>query len=91
MPINKQVSHQDLSVNPARHAKLITASDSVDLDYVTKGFMVNAAGNVSVEMELSTEGDATVVLTCLSGQIYPIRVRRINATSTTATGIIAFW
>lgn len=54
----------------------------------TKALFVAATGNVKVDM---ADG-STVILTALNGgMIHSISVRRIHATGTTATGIVALY
>lgn len=57
-------------------------------DTFTKGLYVGVTGNISVLMA----GGATVIFTNISaGVIHPISAIRVNATGTTATGIIAIY
>lgn len=53
-----------------------------------RAIMVAVAGNVSF---LDGDGKISIVKGLLPGTIYPISTSRINATSTTATGIVALW
>lgn len=64
----------------------VTPSDTADLIHLSRGIMVNAPGNVVVSL---AKGPA-VTLTLLSGVLYPLRVKRVWSTGTTATGITAF-
>ena len=70
----------------------ITPSDTVDLNVKCQAIMVGVTGNVSVISQTPTETGAlatpaTLVLT--AGVIYEILPKRIRATGTTATGIVA--
>jgi len=78
---------------PAENGAVVTPSDTVNLLVTTRGLLVGVAGNVSVEMMGvgTTSPNHTVVIPVSAGIIYPIRVTRVNSTSTTATGIVAFW
>lgn len=74
-----------------------TAHDANDIPAGgMKGFSVNADGNVALVPFGDTDVggapvDGTVfVMAVKAGVIYPCNVKRINATSTTATGI-AVW
>lgn len=62
----------------------VTPSDTVDLLTGTRAIYVGVAGDVSL---LLLDG-ATVTLTLVAGW-HPIAPRRVRATGTTATGIIA--
>jgi hypothetical protein len=57
-----------------------------------KGFSVNADGNISiVTFNLYTNSeDPAVVITVKAGIIYPIAIKRITSTNTTATGIVIY-
>jgi hypothetical protein len=65
----------------------ITPSDTVDFDVQTLAILATAAGNVVLVFEDST----TLTVPVDANTIYPFKVRRINATSTTATGLKGFW
>lgn len=69
----------------------ITPSDSVDLAVKCQAIMVGTTGNVSVVSQSPTEAGALVVTTLVltAGVIYEIVPKRIRATGTTATGIVA--
>jgi hypothetical protein len=62
----------------------ITTSDTVDIPDRHVAMYVGGAGNLQVV------NGAGVVTTfaVIAGQVLPIRARRINATSTTATGLV---
>jgi hypothetical protein len=70
----------------------VTPADGSDLpagnSLGTKALYVTGAGNINVQLA----GGGTAVLTGLvAGQILPIAVTRVLATSTTATGIKALY
>jgi hypothetical protein len=64
----------------------ITPSDTADLLRVTDGIWVGGAGNVAAVMQNNTVPTTLVVP---AGAWLPIVARRINATGTTATGLVA--
>lgn len=77
-------------ISPALTCALVTPNDGADLTRATKGFSFAVAGTVKVT---TAQGD-TVVITSGSlaaGIIHPLAVKRIWSTSTTATGIVAFY
>lgn len=51
---------------------------------VFPAFIVGVSGNVSV----TDASGNTVTIACIAGHLYRIHVMRINATGTTATGIV---
>jgi len=63
----------------------VTPSDSADLPRVTDGIWVGTGGNLVAVMQNNT----TMTFAVPSGGWLPIVARRINATNTTATGIVA--
>jgi hypothetical protein len=85
-----QQTARNASIGPAEHAVLITPNDSTDLVSVTRAISIAVAGAVKI----TTLGGETVVIP--SGALAPgvqhaIRITRIHATSTTATGIVAWY
>ena len=72
--------------SPADEGFSITADDLNDLSRFTRGIAVDTAGDVA--MTLTSGDDVTMEL--LPGYIYPLKVKRVKATSTTATGIKGF-
>ena len=73
---------------PVSFAAAVTPDDSNDLTNVTRGVYVGASGNVKVDLL----GGSTVTFSGLAaGVVHPLRVTRIYATGTTATGILALW
>jgi hypothetical protein len=70
-------------------ASAVTTSDSVNLTAgATSGLYLGATGDISVVLA----GGGTITFTGMaSGVIHPISVTRVNATGTTATGIVAVY
>lgn len=76
-------------------ALAITTSDTVDLlpftnesKRLTDGVYVGGAGAVVAVLE---DGSTVTFSGALAGSILPIAVRRINATSTVATNLVALY
>jgi hypothetical protein len=65
----------------------VAPSDSTDLAHVSRAINVATAGTVRV----TTRAGTTASISVAAGIIVPIRVRRIWATGTTATGIVALF
>lgn len=78
----------NISNQPATSALAITPNDDTDLESPARGFIVSETGDVKVTMLVF--GTVTFV-GLLPGVVYPIAVKRIWNTGTTATGIIAVW
>lgn len=68
----------------------ITPSDTVDFPQrkLTKAIYVGVTGNVAA---VRPDGRAVVFTAVPAGSILPIRCRRVNATSTTASGLEALF
>lgn len=71
---------------PALGAVEVTPSDATDLSPTARALYVGGAGTLEVIMQ---SGD-TVTFTNAEG-VLPIRVKRVLATGTTATGIVALY
>lgn len=82
-PFPETPTHQ----SPAARAAAVSLSDSVDLTDWSRALFVGVGGNVNVLLV----GETSPVLFkgVASGQILPIRAKRVYATSTTATDIVA--
>jgi hypothetical protein len=74
---------------PYNRIKAITTSDTVNLpDGVCDAILVNGAGNVVVVLE---NDETTTITGVVAGTILPLTVKRVNATSTTATNMYALY
>jgi len=73
---------------PARRAVAVTPSDTVDLTAYAKALYVGAAGNVRVLTVGAEDGDAVTFANHPVGWL-PVQARRVLATGTTATQIVA--
>ena len=89
MPIIDLHSNMTEGLNaPFDNAAEVTPSDSVDLDYVTRGLWCAVAGTVKVTL-LS---GATVTIDHGVHVLLPLRVTRVWSTGTVATPkIVALW
>jgi hypothetical protein len=67
------------------NATSVTTSDTTVVSPPYDAFMVSVAGNVAVRM---TTGTVITFTGCLVGTVYPMRIDKVMASSTTATGII---
>lgn len=73
---------------PARDASTVVPHDSNDLTQLPRALYIGQGGNVSVRMP----GGGTVVFAnAQGGSFLPVRALGINATGTTASGIVALW
>jgi len=70
---------------PADNAPEVTPHDTNDLAKTTRGLYVGVAGDIKVDM---VGGDTSTIVAAANGY-HPMRVTRVYATGTTATGILA--
>ena len=85
--INNKSAMNGLSWTPS-NTNYIADSNNVQL--IVKGFSVNVAGNV--ELVFMDQANTTgVVVTVVAGVIYPLAVKMIKSSSTTATGIVVYY
>lgn len=82
------LNHGRDASGPARRAAVVTPSDTVDLTSYAKALYVGVAGNVRV---LTVGGEDADALTFANHPVgwLPVQVRRVLATGTTATQIVA--
>ena len=77
------------STHASAACRTITPNDSTDLPLsVCRAIYVGAGGNISI-VDLS--GTTVVFTAVLAGSILPVQTARVNATSTTATALIALY
>lgn len=76
------------NVDPAVSYAAITKHDSTNFpNGVCRGIYVGGAGDVVAVDEDGT----TCTFTCPAGIVLPIRAKRVNSTSTTATAMVALY
>ena len=83
---NRYVNDATTAIGPAVMLRAVTPSDADELEFVTNGIVPGTAGTIAV---VAQEDGSAVTLTVNAGQVLPIRARKIMATGTTATGIVA--
>ena len=83
-------AYADSAGAPARHVVAVAPSDSADLPDTPKGLYVGTGGDVTLIAVGAPVGSAGVLFRNLpSGSLLPVRPRRVAATGTTATDIVA--
>lgn len=73
---------------PARDASAVVPSDTVDLTNLPRAIYVGQSGHVSARLP---GGQTATFQNAQAGSFLPIRALGINATGTTASGLIALW
>ena len=76
-------THAPSLSSPAERIEAITPSDTNDLQAVTRAINVATAGTLAV---ITANGETSDVYVA-AGITFPLRVRRVLSTGTTATGI----
>lgn len=69
--------------------RAITPSDTVDLPGLTEALWIGATGDIAVVMANNVM--PVVIAAVPAGSWLPLTARRINATGTTATGIVGLY
>ena len=74
---------------PSNTYRAITPSDSTDfVEGICRGVYVGGAGDI---VAIDESGTAVTFVGTLAGTILPIKARRVNATNTTASDLIALY
>lgn len=72
-------------ISPATAAFAVTPNDTLDLPEVTRAVYIGASGVLAVRM---SSGETVTFPGVLGGSTLPLRIDRVLATGTTATGIV---
>lgn len=83
--LSSQISSGGTHGGSAEEVFTITPSDTVNFDTVVRGVYVGGAGNV---VAISPSGAVVAFTAVPAGTVLPIRAKRINSTSTTATAMV---
>jgi len=74
--------------SPALHLALVTPNNTQDLTFFARALIIGGSGTLKV----TTVGGETLTLPALpDGYRLDARIRRVWATGTTATDIVAMW
>lgn len=66
----------------------VTPSDTVDLPKLTDAIWVGGTGAVAA---VAQNGQVVLITAVPAGELLPIKAKRINATGTSATAIVALY
>ena len=84
----------ELPAGPCQAAAAVTPNDGADLTppttaypTPTRALLIGVAGTISVDMGIF----GTAVSMTVPAGLLPLSVKRVRATGTTATGIVALW
>lgn len=78
-------NHTTSLTSPATAGETVVPSDQNDLTHCTRGLYVGATGAV---VAVLVSGDEVTLNDAQAGVIYPLRIRRVKATGTTAAGLV---
>lgn len=73
---------------PAREAAVIAPDDATDLTLLPRAIYVGQTGNLSLRLP---GGQSVIFVNVQGGSFLPVRAVGVNATGTTAGGLIALW
>jgi hypothetical protein len=88
MPARPSESLDGSTVGITR-AAAVTPSDVTDFAGITRGIFVGGAGNVAVIFSDDADANPVTLTGLAAGVWHPMQVRRVMATNTTATLILA--
>ncbi|WP_424968318.1 MULTISPECIES: spike base protein, RCAP_Rcc01079 family [unclassified Dinoroseobacter] len=83
--IDDYKGHQSSLTGPATAGEAITPSNSNNLPFATRAIYVGEAGDISVEL---ISGNIVKLTNVAAGVIYPLRVKRVRSSGTTAGGLV---
>ncbi len=78
-------SHASGLTSPAERAEAIVPSDAADLPRATRALYVGQGGDVALRF---VSGDSVILANLQGGTVYPLRLRQVLATGTTAAGLV---
>lgn len=70
---------------PLSRAVTVLPDDNTDLTFQTRAVLLGTGGDLAV---MTAHGDTLTLAGLKSGVLYPLALHRIQATGTTATGIV---
>lgn len=73
---------------PAREAAAVSPNDTSDLSVLPRALYVGQGGALAMTL---ADGQSVVLAGVQGGTILPVRARRVLATGTTASAIVALW
>lgn len=74
--------------SPVSGGFAVTAEDDADLARATRAVIVAGGGDLAVQM---LDGTRIVLPALAAGVVYPVRLARVLATGTTATGVVGLY
>jgi hypothetical protein len=78
-------------VTAARHAEAVSPSDTADLTKVTSALYVGVSGDLALILANDPDTAPVIFKGVAAGTLLQLQCRRVMATGTTATNILALW
>lgn len=80
-------------INSAQRSVAVTPSDATNFpDGVCQGLWIGVGGTINyIPYDPSKAAGGTAVATTVPAGLFPVQAKRVNATGTTATGIVALY
>ena len=92
MAINNYWQTDPAINSPYIHAHVVTPSDTVDLPEIPRALYAHKGASSHCDVTLIPAGDEDPVLFVLArGEIVPVRAKRVMATGTDATAVVALY
>ena len=85
MGVDNFGTHYSTLSDPSSDAAAITPNDTDELAVYERSLYIGGAGNINVD---TVDGTTVLFTGVTAGSVLPIRVKRVRATSTTATAIV---
>lgn len=89
-PKRDRYSTPDFAGGPAGHSEVATQSDVADLAQYYEYLWVGVAGNLTVTPARNA-ADAGILYSNVPVGWFPVSVRRVWTTGTTASGLVGHW
>lgn len=74
--------------DPTENLEEITPSDSAELNFISRAVLATTGGIITVDMA-GTGTNKPIPIA--AGQFLPIRIKKVYATGTSASGLISFY
>jgi hypothetical protein len=88
--LNKLISNGKHPHDAARQSYVVVPNNSSNLPTACRGLYVGVTGNVKVLLiDDPSGGEGTVFANLVAGVVHPLACRKVFATGTTATSIVA--
>lgn len=78
-------------ITAARHAQPVTPNDTTDLGRVTSSIFVGVAGDLALILANDPDTAPVTFKAVPAGSVLQVQARRVMATGTAATNIVALW